>query len=199
MSDIQNDFLNSLGGASSVSDGDISQAPMGAVVRLETDVDMVFCIDVTGSMGPFLDSVKSMVQNLYDDLVRELAGRSRLSRNFRAKIIAFRDYYADGEEYAMNESRFYNLTDPDDNLEFCEYVAGLKQGGGGDEPENALEALALAMKKVVKYTPEMKEQDISSLCVLMLRLIHWNPISLKNWEKKNRTTILKICWNLLLR
>lgn len=144
MSDIQNDFNNipnTLDSASSTIENEENNK-----IHHEIKVDIIFCLDVTAGMGSFLDCLKSRVLNLYDDVVRELPDGFRMGRDFRAKIIAFRDYYADDEEYAMTESRFYDLTDPDDNLEFCEYVAGLKSGGGGDEPENALEALALAMK-----------------------------------------------------
>lgn len=110
---------------------------------IKTDVDLVLCIDVTGSMQPIIDTVKGMALSLYDDIVNALAKKKRKVNDFRVKVIPFRDYYCDGQ-YAMDESRFFNL--PDENSMFHEYVLGLKADGGGDEPENALEALALAMK-----------------------------------------------------
>lgn len=110
---------------------------------IKTDVDLVLCIDVTGSMQPIIDTVKGMALSLYDDMVAALAEKKRKVNDFRVKVIPFRDYYCDGE-YAMAESRFFNL--PDETSAFHEYVLGLKADGGGDEPENALEAMALAMK-----------------------------------------------------
>ena len=61
----------------------------------------------------------------------------------RAKVIVFRDYFCDGP-YAMLESDFFLL--PHQELEFHDFVSSIKAEGGGDEPENALEAIALAMK-----------------------------------------------------
>lgn len=108
-----------------------------------TDVDLVLCIDVTISMKPIIDTVKGMALSLYDDMVAALAKKRRKVNEFRVKVIAFRDYYCDGQ-YAMAESQFFSL--PDETASFTEYVLGLKADGGGDEPENALEAIALAMK-----------------------------------------------------
>lgn len=108
-----------------------------------TDVDLVLCIDVTISMKPIIDTVKSMALSLYDDVVDALAKKRRKVNDFRVKVIAFRDFYCDGQ-YALNESRFFNL--PDEAPAFHQYVLELKPDGGGDDPENALEAIALAMK-----------------------------------------------------
>lgn len=108
-----------------------------------TDVDLVLCIDVTISMKPIIDTVKGMALSLYDDMVAALAKKRRKVNDFRVKVISFRDYYCDGP-YAMEESRFFNL--PAETAEFSEHVLNLKADGGGDEPENALEAIALAMK-----------------------------------------------------
>lgn len=108
-----------------------------------TDVDMVLCIDVTASMQPIIDTVKEMALSLYDDVIAALAKKRRKVNEFRVKVIAFRDYYCDGQ-FAMAESQFFSL--PNETAAFSEYVLGLKADGGGDEPENALEAIALAMK-----------------------------------------------------
>ena len=57
-------------------------------------------------------------------------------------MIAFRDYGCDAEP--MKESQFFTL--PDDNEAFKAFVSGIEAQGGGDAPENALEAIALALK-----------------------------------------------------
>ena len=110
---------------------------------IKMDFDLVLCIDVTSSMLPIINMVKDMALSLYDDIVSTFAIKKRKVINFRVKVIPFRDYYYDGK-YAMTESRFFSL--PDENFAFSEYVMGLKAKGGGDEPESALEAIALAMK-----------------------------------------------------
>lgn len=115
-----------------------------ALGGIKTYVDIVFCIDVTASMAPVIDTVKNLTLDLYDDLIKVMReNNSRIVEQLRVKVIAFRDYYCDGP-YAMKESDFYVL--PNQRNEFHDFVASLEAKGGGDEPENALEAMALAMK-----------------------------------------------------
>ena len=119
----------------------IIQDALGGVT---TYVDIVFCIDVTASMAPIINTVKNLTLDLYDDLITNMREKNnRIVKQLRVKVIAFRDYYCDGP-YAMEESQFFTL--PDQKTEFRNFVAALEAKGGGDEPENALEAMALAMK-----------------------------------------------------
>lgn len=133
----------SLDGISGGSEGTeaVLQDALGSVT---TYVDIVFCIDCTGSMAPIINTVKNLTLNLYDDLIKTMADTyQRRVETLRVKVIAFRDYYCDGNK-AMQESRFFKL--PEDKKEFHDFVASLTAMGGGDEPESALEAMALAMK-----------------------------------------------------
>lgn len=123
------------------SEPGILQDALGGIT---TYVDIVFCIDVTGSMGPIINTVKNLTLDLYDDLITTMRDKNnRIVKQLRVRVIAFRDYYCDGR-YAMEESPFYVL--PDQKTEFRRFVESLEAKGGGDEPENALEAMALAMK-----------------------------------------------------
>ncbi len=119
----------------------IIQDALGGVT---TYVDIVFCIDVTASMAPIINTVKNLTLDLYDDLITNMREKNnRIVKQLRVKVIAFRDYYCDGP-YAMEESKFFTL--PAQKNEFKNFVSSLEAKGGGDEPENALEAMALAMK-----------------------------------------------------
>lgn len=119
----------------------IVQDALGGVT---TYVDIVFCIDVTASMAPIINTVKNLTLDLYDDLIANMREKNnRIVKQLRVKVIAFRDYYCDGP-YAMEESKFFTL--PEQKNEFRKFVSSLEAKGGGDEPENALEAMALAMK-----------------------------------------------------
>ena len=60
----------------------------------------------------------------------------------RLKVIVFRDYKSDSEP--MVESEFFTL--PDQVSDFENFIIGIEAKGGGDGPENALEAIALALK-----------------------------------------------------
>ena len=106
-------------------------------------VDIVFCVDVTSGTSPIINSVKAIARNLYDSIIIESQKKLKHVKQLRVKVIAFRDYYCDGP-YAMEESKFFIL--PAENNEFYNFVSSLEARGGGDEPENALEAIALAMK-----------------------------------------------------
>jgi hypothetical protein len=105
-------------------------------------VDIVLCIDVTSGMGIVLSRVKKFALDFYDDVIKNARKRHKDIKQLRVKVIAFRDYYWDGP-HAMEESKFFIL--PKKKREFNDFVSLLEAKGGGDEPENALEAIALAM------------------------------------------------------
>ena len=105
-------------------------------------VDIVFCIDVTGSMTPIIDTVKENALRFYDDVQTNLTEKGKNVDQLRVRVIAFRDFAADGSA-ALQESPFFEL--PGDRASFSEFVNGLIAEGGGDAPESGLEALALAI------------------------------------------------------
>lgn len=112
-------------------------------------VDIVMCIDATGSMGSLINTVKAHALSFYADLIKAAAAKGKVIYDVRVKVIVFRDYVADGEN-AMLATNFFNL--PEQNEEFRNCVSGIEPFGGGDEPEDGLEALAYAIKS--KWTKE---------------------------------------------
>jgi len=119
-----------------------AQTSMAAPRGLSYAVDIVFCIDVTGSMDPILDAVKANALGFYDDVQTNLTEKGKNVSQLRVRVIAFRDFAADGDA-ALEESPFYEL--PDDRTGFSEFVNGLIAQGGGDAAESGLEAVALAI------------------------------------------------------
>jgi hypothetical protein len=117
-------------------------APPPPARGLSYAVDIVFCIDVTGSMTPIIDAVKANALRFYDDVQTNLTAKGKNVDELRVRVIAFRDFAADGEA-AMQESPFYRL--PSEQSAFSDFVNGLIAEGGGDAPESGLEAVALAM------------------------------------------------------
>ena len=107
-------------------------------------VDLVMCIDGTGSMGHLIEEVKSSALQFYDKLEKKMSEKEKTIDQLRAKIIVFRDYWADSADLAMQSSKFFNLRT--EASEFAGFVSGITATGGGDEPENGLEGLALALK-----------------------------------------------------
>jgi|SRR5215469_2837669 len=105
-------------------------------------VDIVFCIDVTGSMTPVIDAVKNNVRSLHTRLSTAMGEKSKSISQLRVRIVAFRDF-ADNPSDAIEQTEFLVL--PDQLTEFENFVHGLRATGGGDEPESALEALSIAI------------------------------------------------------
>jgi hypothetical protein len=135
-------------GATASSTAAAATSPVGDQSRLAAPrglsyaVDIVFCIDVTGSMTPIIDQVKSNALRFYDDVQSNLTAKGKNVDQLRVRVIAFRDFAADGAA-ALDESPFFTL--PDERADFSEFVNGLVAEGGGDAPESGLEAVALAI------------------------------------------------------
>jgi len=106
-------------------------------------VDMALCIDATGSMGPVLEQVKTNALRFYSDISAALTEKSKVIAGMRVRVVAFRDFYVDGDR-ALQSSEFFSL--PEQAAQFERFVKELRADGGGDEPESALEALAVAIK-----------------------------------------------------
>lgn len=111
------------------------------------NVDLVFCIDATGSMQMehLLEMVKEKALSFYHDLTdcMESLDNPKHVNQLRIRLIAFRDYLADGMD-AMLTTNFFIL--PQERELFEEAVQGITAQGGGDDPEDGLEALAYAIR-----------------------------------------------------
>lgn len=111
------------------------------------NVDIVFVIDSTGSMGHTVDLVKNNALTFHDQMMAEMSAKQKKVDKLRVRIISFKDYLAD--ENPMLVTDFYNL--PEDAARMKEVLNSIEADGGGDEPEDALEALAYAIKS--KWNP----------------------------------------------
>jgi hypothetical protein len=99
-------------------------------------VDVVFVLDVTGSMGPFVAGVK--------DGIKEFAGELEFSQiDARLALLAFGDRPL-GEEPDIPKFGPDNGPFTDDIDAFKAAVSKIKMKGGGDEPESSLDGLAEA-------------------------------------------------------
>lgn len=116
---------------------------MASNYKMTYNVDMVFCIDCTGSMDNIIDIVKNNALNFYQDLTRVMEEKHKHITQLRVRVVAFRDYIADGKD-AMLVTDFFKLPEEAEEFERC--VRSLKADGGGDDPEDGLEALAYAIK-----------------------------------------------------
>jgi hypothetical protein len=134
-----------------------AQTSMAAPRGLSYAVDIVFCIDVTGSMTPIIDSVKANALSFYDDVQTNLTAKGKNVDALRVRVLAFRDFAADGGA-ALQESPFFAL--PTERAGFSDFVNGLIAEGGGDAPESGLEAVALAIGSPWTSTGDRRRQVI---------------------------------------
>ena len=113
-------------------------------------LDLIFCIDVTGSMEDDIDSVKAAASGI----VSTIAGKTD---NYRVAIVAYRDW-DDSEGYAMFEDYGFST----DQGTIIANVNQLSVGGGDDEPEAVLEALmrAIDSKSVGGWRNNVNKQII---------------------------------------
>ena len=102
-----------------------------ATKGLKYAVDIVFCIDVTGSMTPILDQVKDNALGFYDDVQKNLTDKGKNVDELRVRVVAFRDLKADGAA-ALQESSFFTL--PEEQVGFAEFVRGLVPEGAATPP-----------------------------------------------------------------
>ena len=129
---------------------------MASNYKLTYNVDMVFCIDCTGSMDNIIDIVKNNALNFYQDVTTTMEKKNKHITQLRVRVVAFRDYLADGKD-AMLVTNFFRL--PEEAADFEKCVRSLQADGDGDDPEDGLEALAYAIKS--KWDTEgMKKRQV---------------------------------------
>ena len=129
---------------------------MASNYKITYNVDMVFCIDATGSMTGVIDMVKENALNLYTDVSNAMAKKNKTIDKLRVRVVVFRDYVADGDD-AMLVTDFFSLPEQTEDFERC--VRSVQAFGGGDDPEDGLEALGYAIKS--KWDTEgMKKRQV---------------------------------------
>jgi hypothetical protein len=97
-------------------------------------VDIVFVMDITESMQPYIDAVK---QNMIS-FARDLAANNR---DYRLGLVTFEDYVV--SKYPDCNCAYRNQMTSDVS-QFISWVGSLHAGAGGDIPEDQLDALAYA-------------------------------------------------------
>lgn len=99
-------------------------------------VDIVFVLDITESMQPYIDAVKQNMINFANDL-------NSNNRDYRLGLVTFEDYVVSAYPDCNCEYRDKMTSDVN---KFVGWVGTLHAGGGGDIPEDQLDALAYAAK-----------------------------------------------------
>ena len=105
-------------------------------------VDIVFVIDVTESMQPYIDAIKQNMVAFAHDLAAN-------NRDYRLGLVTFEDYVV--SQYPDCNCEYRNTLTSDVN-KFVSWVGPLHAAGGGDIPEDQLDALAYA--STLPFRPE---------------------------------------------
>lgn len=118
---------------------------MSSNYPIRYDVDIVLCLDVTMGTSLSLDMFKRNAHTLSEDLRRCISHRKGNTsiNQLRMRVIAFRDYYYDREKTIIATDFLYL---PEQSELLSDFFCGLNAEGGGDSPEDGLEALAFAIK-----------------------------------------------------
>lgn len=106
-------------------------------------VDTILLMDGTESMSPIIENTKKKALSFCEKLHSMMEANGKHVDELRIKVMVFRDFQADGNQ-AMADSGFFPL--PEKNDEYRDFVTKIRAMGGGDVPESALEAMALAMR-----------------------------------------------------
>lgn len=100
-----------------------------------TAIDIVFLVDATGSMSEAIGGLKDSIRYFFEYLTDK--GRNEKSfQDWRAKIVGYRDVEAD-EEWLVNNPFVTSKDEVEAQLD------ALEAEGGGDEPEDLLDALLI--------------------------------------------------------
>ena len=100
--------------------------------------DLVFLVDVSGSMATCIDALRGNIEAFIDSLSRGDANNAAPVRDWRAKVVGYRDF-----EAAEHDALPWLVDNPfvRDAGALKSQLAGLQAAGGGDEPESLLDAL----------------------------------------------------------
>ena len=100
--------------------------------------DVVFLIDVSGSMAPIIDALRKNIETFVDSLSSGGANNAAPVRDWRARVVGYRDIEAAPAEGIawIEEHPFVR-----DTTALKAQLASLQAQGGGDEPESLLDAL----------------------------------------------------------
>ena len=110
-----------------------------------TGTDVVFVLDTTGSMRPYIDQMKTFIRN-YSSKIKEMNGR--------VGLVVYRDA---GDEYTAKK-----ISDlQSDTTDLLAKLDSVSAAGGGDDPEAALHASMVAMN-------EMKWQKGATKAIILL-------------------------------
>jgi hypothetical protein len=127
-----------------IEDGDEDTTPDGVLTSGEGDVfdldddgslDLIFCIDTTGSMGDDIDAVKAQAVDIVNQIAEDFP-------NFRVAVVDYRDHPVDpygepGIDYPYNDVLAFST----DKAAVISAINSLSLGSGNDWEESVYSAI----------------------------------------------------------
>ena len=119
---------------------DVNEMMGIANVEIATSLDLLFIMDITGSMSPYIKDAKDNILSIINRIVNECPGI-----DINLGFIGYRDY---NEEYT-------DIDFTQDYTYLKSIINKVKASGGGDLPEDVAFALELALNKNWKSNAKM--------------------------------------------
>jgi len=125
-------------GIPGVATPDTSAPPPPARAKTKGVADIVFMVDVSGSMKPCIDALRTNIEAFIDSLSTGEANNAPPVKDWRGKVVGYRDI-----EAAETEGIPWIVNNPfvRDTVALKAQLGALRAEGGGDEPESLLDAL----------------------------------------------------------
>lgn len=129
-----------------------SPGEVEAIQARVRQLDVVFVLDVTGSMGPYIEAAK--------ETVRELARRFR-ALDFKPDVAFGLVAYRDHDKQSGFVTQHFDLDG--DSQRFLDRLGGLKAAAGGDQQEAVYDALDEALRKT-----SWRGQGLSARAIILV-------------------------------
>ena len=126
-------------GDAAIGQSDVAIAPpLAPRAKTKGVADIVFLIDVSGSMAPVIDALRANIETFIDSLSKGDANNAPAVKDWRGKVVGYRDIEsAEAEGLPWIEDNPFVR----DAVALKAQLAALRANGGGDEPESLLDAL----------------------------------------------------------
>lgn len=100
--------------------------------------DIVFVVDISGSMAPCIDALRRNIEGFVDALSQGDANNAAPVKDWRGRVVGYRDFEAAASEGLpwLVDHPFVRSTDA-----LKAQLSTLQAAGGGDEPESLLDVL----------------------------------------------------------
>jgi hypothetical protein len=120
-------------------------AQIEPVSKLKGFVDIVWVVDVTSSMKPCIDGLKSNIRFLFDEVLKqELEGGVKV--DWKMRFVTYKDLNVTTDELPLLDNTRPFVATPEEVTRQLESIV-IKEYQGGDLPESALDGLYTAIVK----------------------------------------------------